>query len=208
MAADSPERYAMDEQRQLENLALVAKMRSDDPAAWAAVTDRYTNLLWFIARGMRLSQEDAADAIQTTWLRLVERIDTVRQPESIGSWLATTMRRECLAALRRRTKVVVSEVWDDVPDEADPLDDALLKREQDSALWRAFRSLKPRCQTLLRVLMADPSPSYTEVAAALDMRVGSVGPTRQRCLAALREVMAAGSYPFDPSVTEPGGEVR
>ncbi|TCO26619.1 RNA polymerase sigma factor (sigma-70 family) [Kribbella steppae] len=198
----------MDKQRQLENLALVAKMRSDDPAAWAAVTDRYTNLLWYIARGMRLNQEDAADAIQTTWLRLVERIDTVRQPESIGSWLATTMRRECLAALRRRSKVVVSETWDDVPDDADPLDDALLRREQDSALWRAFRSLKPRCQTLLRVLMADPPPSYTEVAAALDMRVGSVGPTRQRCLASLRETMAAGPYPFDPSATGPGGEVR
>ncbi len=198
----------MDKQRQAENLALVAKMRSDDPAAWAAVTDRYTNLLWFIARGMRLNQEDAADAIQTTWLRLVERIDTVRQPESIGSWLATTMRRECLAALRRRSRLVVSETWDHVPDDADPLDDALLRREQDSALWRSFRSLKPRCQTLLRVLMADPPPSYTEVAAALDMRVGSVGPTRLRCLAALREIMAADPYPFDPSVMEPGGAVR
>ncbi len=198
----------MDEQRQVENLALVAKMRSDDPAAWAAVTDRYTNLLWYIARGMRLNEEDAADAIQTTWLRLVERIDTVRQPESIGSWLATTMRRECLAALRRRSRVAVMEAWEDVPDKADPLDNALLRTEQDSALWRSFRSLKPRCQTLLRVLMAEPPPSYTEVAAALDMPVGSVGPTRKRCLAALRGIMAAGPYPFDPSATEPGGAVR
>jgi RNA polymerase sigma factor (sigma-70 family) len=198
----------MDKQRQVENLALVAKMRSDDPAAWAAVTDRYTNLLWYIARSMRLNEEDAADAIQTTWLRLVERIDTVRQPESIGSWLATTMRRECLAALRRRSRVVVMEAWADVPDEADPLDDALLRTEQDSALWRSFRSLKPRCQSLLRVLMAEPPPGYAEVAAALDMPVGSVGPTRQRCLAALREIMAADPYPFDPGTTEPGGAVR
>lgn len=208
MAADRPGAATMDQKRQLDNLALVAGVRSDDPAAWAALTDRYTNLLWFIARGMRLNQEDAADAIQTTWLRLVERIDTVRQPESIGSWLATTMRRECLAALRRRSKVVVSETWEDFADDADPLDDSLLQREQDSALWRAFRSLKPRCQTLLRVLLADPPPSYTEVAAALDMPLGSVGPTRQRCLTSLREIMAAGSYPFDPSMTEAGGDLR
>ncbi|WP_405071510.1 sigma-70 family RNA polymerase sigma factor [Kribbella sp. NBC_01510] len=195
----------MDQQQHLDNLELVEKVRSADPAAWGTLTDRYTNLLWFIARGMRLNQQDAADAIQTTWLRLVERIDTVRQPESIGSWLATTMRRECLAALRRRSKLVVSETWDDLPDDADPLDDALLQREQDSALWRAFRSLKPRCQTLLRVLMADPPPSYVEVASALDMPVGSIGPTRQRCLAALRAIMSSGPYPFESTVTEPGG---
>jgi RNA polymerase sigma factor (sigma-70 family) len=198
----------MDEQRHLENLALVERVRADDPAAWAELTDRYTNLLWYIARGMRLNQEDAADAIQTTWLRLVERIGTVRQPESIGSWLCTTMRRECLAALRRRSRFVASETWGDLPDDADPLDDALLQREQDSALWRAFRSLKPSCQTLLRVLMADPAPSYTEVASALDMRVGSIGPTRQRCLGALRDIMAAGSYPFDARTAEANGERR
>src|SRR4051794_18221509 len=81
---------AMDEQRHADNQALVALVRSADPVAWRTLTDRYTNLLWHIARGMRLSQDDAADAVQTTWLRLVERVETVRQPESIGSWLATT----------------------------------------------------------------------------------------------------------------------
>jgi RNA polymerase sigma factor (sigma-70 family) len=198
----------MDQQRHLDNLELVEGVRAADPAAWAALTDRYTNLLWFIARGMRLNQEDAADAIQTTWLHLVERIDTIRQPESIGSWLATTMRHECLAALRRRARLVVTETWDDLPDDSDPLDSGMVQSEQGSALWRAFRSLKPRCQTLLRVLMADPSPSYTEVAAALDMRVGSIGPTRQRCLAALRDILSEGSYPFDGSTAEAGGDVR
>jgi RNA polymerase sigma factor (sigma-70 family) len=193
------------DQQQLDNLALVEKVRSADPAAWGMLTDRYTNLLWYIARGMRLNREDAADAIQTTWLHLVERIDTVRQPESIGSWLATTMRRECLAALRRRSRLVVTETWEDLPDDADPLDDALLRTEEDSALWRAFRGLKPRCQTLLRVLMADPPPSYAEAASALDIPIGSIGPTRQRCLTALRGIMAAGPYPFESTATGPGG---
>lgn len=198
---------AMDQQRHADNQALVALVRSADPVAWRTLTDRYTNLLWHIARGMRLSQDDAADAVQTTWLRLVERVETVRQPESIGSWLATTMRHECLAALRRRSKVVVLDSWDDRPDRADPFDDALLRREQDAALWRAFRSMKPRCQLLLRVLMTDPPPSYTDVASAMDMPVGSIGPTRKRCLAALREIMAADPYPFESTAAEPGGEL-
>ncbi|NEA30700.1 sigma-70 family RNA polymerase sigma factor [Streptomyces sp. SID13031] len=198
----------MEQRPELDLPELVERVRAADPVAWATLTDRYTKLLWFIARGMRLNSEDAADAIQTTWLRLVERIDTVRQPESIGSWLATTLRHECLAALRRRSKVVVSDIWADLPDDADPLDDGLLRTEQDAALWRAFGLLKTRCQTLLRVLMADPPPSYTEVAAALDMRVGSIGPTRQRCLAALRDIMSAGSYQFDAKAIDGGGDQR
>jgi DNA-directed RNA polymerase specialized sigma24 family protein len=77
--------------------------------------------------------------------------------------------------------------WEGVADPADPLDSALLRDERDAELWRAVGTLKPSCQRLLRVMMADPPPSYAEVAAALDMRVGSVGPTRRRCLACLRE---------------------
>jgi RNA polymerase sigma factor (sigma-70 family) len=174
---------------------LVERVRDGDNEAWVALTDRYTNLLWSIARGLRLSDADAADAIQTTWLRLVERLDSVREPERLGSWLATTMRRECLAGLKRnaRMQVTASEDWDEIPATADPLDAALLREERDAALWRAFAALRPRCRTLLRVLMADPAPSYVEVASALNMPVGSIGPTRRRCLELLRQIMLTGA---------------
>jgi RNA polymerase sigma factor (sigma-70 family) len=182
----------MSEWRDVDTVALVARVRDGDRAAWVALTDRYTPLLWSVARSMRLPTEDAADAVQTTWLRLVERLDTVREPERLGSWLATAVRRECLALLRRRTRVVVQDDWDDQPDTAEPLDDALLRSERDSALWHAFSTLHPRCQRLLRVLMADPPPSYTDVAAALAMPIGSIGPTRRRCLGALRGTLVGG----------------
>lgn len=187
----------MDPLSEADARELIERVRAGDEAAWAALTDRYVNLLWSVARGMRLSEADAADAVQTTWLHLVEALDTLREPGRVGAWLATTIRRECLAILRRRTRTVAAEGWELIPDDAGPLDEALLRRERDAALWRAFRALAPRCQTLLRVLMADPAPSYAEVSVALDMPIGGIGPTRRRCLDALRKIMFNGAHPFE-----------
>ncbi|MCA2213193.1 RNA polymerase sigma factor [Jidongwangia harbinensis] len=175
---------------------LVDRIRRGDAGAWQLLTDRYLNLLWSIARGLRLNDADAADAVQTTWLRLVENLDDIREPKRIGSWLATTVRRECLDIRRRTARVRPGEPetpggWDGLAaTTVDPLDVALLRDERDAALWRAFHALRPSCQRLLRVLLTDPAPSYAEVSAALDTPVGSIGPTRQRCLKCLRELLA------------------
>ena len=173
---------------------LFARIRDGDAAAWNALTDRYTGLMWSIARSLRMKDADAADAVQTTWLRLVENLDSIRDPERLGSWLATSVRRECYDILRRSARVQLSgpdgpESWDGVADPADPLDFALLRDERDAELWRAVGRLRPSCQRLLRVLMADPPPSYSDVSAALDIPVGSIGPTRQRCLKCLRDLI-------------------
>lgn len=84
---------------------LVARSRHGDASAWRSLTDRYTNLLWSVARSMRMSDADAADAVQTTWLRLVESLADIREPERLGSWLATTVRRECLDIRRRSARL-------------------------------------------------------------------------------------------------------
>jgi RNA polymerase sigma factor (sigma-70 family) len=185
----------MDSSDQVDVTGLITRIRDGDRLAWTRLTDRYTNLLWSVARGMGLNTADSADAVQTTWLRLVERIDSVRQPEYLGSWLATTMRRECLAALRRgaRERVSTLDGWEAVADGGAELDEALLRQERDAALWLAFGKLRLACKRLLRVLMADPAPSYAEVSKALDMPIGSIGPSRRRCLSQLRDIMLAGS---------------
>jgi RNA polymerase sigma factor (sigma-70 family) len=162
-----------------------------DRAAWSLLVDRYTPLLWAVSRGFRLGDADAGDAVQTTWLRLVEHIDRIDHPEQLGAWLATTARRECLRALRRRAREVPSETDDlEREDRTTPaLDAKLLLEERDSRLWSAFELLSERCQRLLRVLMAVPPPSYDAVSAALSIPVGSIGPTRGRCLRQLRTLM-------------------
>ncbi|MBM2623500.1 sigma-70 family RNA polymerase sigma factor [Actinoplanes sp. LDG1-06] len=172
---------------------LLSRIRQGDSAAWTALTGQYTNLLWAVARSQRMNESDAADAVQTAWLRLIENIDDIREPDRLGSWLATIVRRECHDIRRRAARLRPGGTEElDAPGEADdPLDSALLRDERDAALWRAFAGLRPPCRRLLRVLMADPPPSYTEVAAALDIAVGSIGPTRQRCLKCLRDLLRA-----------------
>jgi RNA polymerase sigma factor (sigma-70 family) len=199
---------SLNELNELDTRELMARVHAGSASAWISLTDRYTGLLWSVARAMRLCDADAADAVQTTWLRLVENLDGLRDAARVGGWLATTMRRECLAVLRRAARtgsIGSAHGWDDLVDEDDLPEDLLLRAERDAVLWRAFGRLKPLCQCLLRVLMADPPPSYAETAAALDMAVGSVGPNRQRCLNQLRGLMLS---EWDPAGASSADQTR
>ena len=171
---------------------LVRGARAGDSGCWDELVERFTPLLWSVARGFRLDAAAAADVVQTTWLRLVENLGSVREPERVGSWLATTARRECLAVLRHAGRTVPTDgiELDRVDAAAEPLDAGLLRDERAAELWAALAAVPDRCQRLLRVLAADPPPSYAQVAAALDMPVGSIGPTRGRCLDRLRTALA------------------
>jgi RNA polymerase sigma factor (sigma-70 family) len=166
---------------------LVSASAAGDQAAWEAIVDRFSGLVWATARAHRLSRDDAADVAQTTWLRLVENLDRIRDPERLGAWLATTARHESLRVIRRGGRERASDEPDlfESPDD-DGLDGLLLGRERNATLWRAFASLSERCKTLLRLLISEHEPSYEEISGALGMPIGSIGPTRLRCLERLR----------------------
>lgn len=174
-----------------DNEQLMAAAARGDQTAWEALVQRHNGLLWSVARGFRLDHADAGDAIQTTWLRLVENLDRIKDPERLGGWLASTLRHECIRMLRRSGRerpAGTAEVLADVPDDADPLDTGLLTDERDAALWRALSRIPQRCQQLLRVLMASPPLPYVEIAELLEMPIGSIGPARARCLSQLRRI--------------------
>jgi RNA polymerase sigma factor (sigma-70 family) len=172
--------------------ALLGRARSGDGAAWDALVARYTNLVWSVARAHRLDTADAADVVQTTWLRLIENMNRIHDPERLPGWLTTTAARECLRTIRRAKRTQLGGGDDaalDVEDvDAAPLDAGLLLEERDASLWRVFGQLPERCRRLLRVLMADDRASYAEIAEALGIPIGSIGPTRGRCLDRLREL--------------------
>jgi RNA polymerase sigma factor (sigma-70 family) len=183
---------------------LVRRAATGDQRAWDELVRRYTDLLWSIARGFRLGTADAADAIQTSWLRLLENLDRISDPDRVAAWLATTTRRECLKTLQRGNRerpIPAGHVTLDGVD-AGPVDGRLLVAERDAQLWAAFTGMSDRCQCLLRVLMASPPPSYEAVSAALEMPIGSIGPTRARCLSRLRELLVERGDLLD---TEPAG---
>jgi RNA polymerase sigma factor (sigma-70 family) len=164
-----------------------------DEGAWKALVGRFSGLIWSVTRAYRLGSADAADVFQTCWLRLAEHIGRLDHPEYVGAWLATTARRESLRMARAGARVVPTddETVFDFGSAGEPTpEQAVLKSERAEELWRAFRELPARCQVLLRLLMASPPPSYLEVSAAIDRPVGSIGPSRARCLRLLRGLLA------------------
>ncbi len=158
-----------------------------DEAAWGAIVDRFAGLVWATARAHRLGPVDAADVAQTTWLRLVENLDRIKDPERLGAWLATTARRECLRHIRLQGREFATgdDALFEAPSEV-RAEQALIMRERNIALRRAFARISERCQALLRLVAAPEPPSYDEIASALGMPIGSIGPTRARCLDQLR----------------------
>jgi RNA polymerase sigma factor (sigma-70 family) len=184
---------------------LLRQAAEGDQSAWDAIVDRFGSLVWATVRSHRLGSAEAGDIVQTVWLRLVEHIHDIRDPDRLGGWLATTARRESLRFLRTAGRTIpTGEAADLEPadPEVPPVEAALLTGERDTVLWRAFRTLSERCQALLRLLVADPAPSYQEVGDALDMPVGSIGPTRARCLERLRAALEGEGMPaglIDPA---------
>jgi RNA polymerase sigma factor (sigma-70 family) len=171
---------------------LVVRAREGDQAAWDRLVEGYAGLVWAITRNHRLNQGDAADVSQTTWLRLVENIDRLDDPRRVGAWLATTARRECLRVLRlsgRQVLVDDDRTFDRMNEEQPAVDAGLLRIEQSEVVHEAFVLLPLRCQQLLNLLMVETPPSYEELSAALGMPIGSIGPTRGRCLEKLRQLL-------------------
>ena len=178
----------------LDVAGLVRGAAEGDRRAWERLVDKFARLIWSIAAEFKLSESDAADVAQTTWLRLLEHIDRIEHPDRVGSWLAATARNECLRSLAARKRVVLArddEVLTGVVACSPEVDERILADERDQVVRDALTHLPSKWQRLLELLMADPPASYADISTELDLPVGSIGPTRGRCLARLRVLLQA-----------------
>ena len=172
--------------------ALVEKAKNGHSGAWEELVARFGGMIASTGRRYRLTPSDVAELQQTTWLRLVENVHRIEQPERVGGWLATTARRESLQLLRRAAKyhAGADHMLTNMPDRHLPEPDARPIAEDGEAVVRAaWEHLKPRCQKLLALLMTDDPMGYKDLSDLLDMPVGSIGPTRARCLEHLRRLV-------------------
>lgn len=172
---------------------LVRAAGAGDADAWRALVDRFGGMVWSIARSSGLDRVDAADVVQTVWLRLVDNLGRLREPDRVAGWLASTARHESIRVSRqRRRSVPTGDTL--VFERAGAVDDdpagPVLRQERDAALWRLVGELPARGKDVLELLVGDPDLSYADVASWLGMPIGSIGPTRQRCLQALRDKVA------------------
>jgi RNA polymerase sigma factor (sigma-70 family) len=150
-----------------------------------------TPVLWHVVRAYRLTAELAEDVVQTTWLSLVRSRASIQEPAAVGGWLTTTARREAWKVAKangRGIPVEEDELSRRLPDE-DSAEAEVVRRDGDERLWGAVERLSERCQALLRIVAFEHRPDYTTIAANLGMPVGSIGPTRGRCLQKLRTMI-------------------
>jgi RNA polymerase sigma factor (sigma-70 family) len=184
----------MAEQVSTQDTGLLVRLAAaGDKAAWERLVDQYSRLIWAMTRDFRLTETDAADVVQTTWLRLLEHIGRIEYPERLGSWLATTARHECLRHLAASKRVTLvgdhDATFGNSPEHQPDVEERLLAGERAQAVREAVSTLPARSQQLLQLLMADPPVSYTEISDQLGLPIGSIGPTRGRCLERLRVIL-------------------
>ncbi|MEV4641204.1 sigma-70 family RNA polymerase sigma factor [Actinoplanes sp. NPDC049548] len=171
--------------------ALVRRAADGDPGAWDALVARHSRLLWSVARGFRLGPEQAADVVQTTWLRLVEHISRIRDPERITAWLLRTARNlavDVVQSAGRELPLVSDQHRADAHEEPER---SALRGERERIVRQAIGRLPQRDRRLLSLLADSARPDYARISRILGMPVGSIGPTRARALRRLRTELEA-----------------
>jgi len=185
-----PTTHAMNEVARAPFAPVVSRALDGDATAWPELVERLKRPAWKVVVSFRLEPEEANDAFATTMLRLYEYLGKVREPEKLPSWITTVARNEVHAILRarRRSDAVAMLVE---PDAAPSAEDEI---DQDAdlrpALRVAFEQLPELWQRLLLLVMTDPPTPYAEISTILGIPIGSIGPTRQRCLEHLRRSAA------------------
>jgi RNA polymerase sigma factor (sigma-70 family) len=179
--------------RTASNAELVDGALAGDSEAWNELVRRYDGPLHRVAQSFSLDRAAADDAVQTAWLRLVERLDTLHDPQGVGAWLTTTLRRHIIGVLRRRGRgpSLVGLDCQDLPSADRTPEDLVAARDRDARTRAAMGALPARSRTLLTLLMSSPQRSYGEVSQTLGMPLGSIGPTRARSLRQLRGQLEA-----------------
>jgi RNA polymerase sigma factor (sigma-70 family) len=175
---------------------LVAAASGGDEAAWSALVRRFTPMMLRALRRYRLGEADGADVLQVTWLRLLEQLPRIREPRALVGWLTTTARREAYRLLSQAGRtVLVDDVDGGVPvaalgEPAESPEDAVERWDNVRQVQNAIARLPEGDQRLLGELLVYPPPSYQAVADTLGRPLGSIGPTRARCLQRLRRELA------------------
>jgi RNA polymerase sigma factor (sigma-70 family) len=174
--------------RKLDLSHLAREAAAGDERAWADLVQRLDGVLHTVARRYRLTAADVDDVVQTTWLRALAHLNRLNDPGAIAAWLIVTARREAMRTLQRSTR----EVLTDDPRAVDDLDPAspelvAIERERFEAVHGAVERLPTRQRKLMTSMLRSPATTYAQISTRLDMPVGSIGPTRDRALARLRE---------------------
>lgn len=168
---------------------LLERAREGDQAAWTELVDAMSPVIWSIVRSFRLDHATAKDVAQTVWMKVLENLDRIEDPNRLPGWISTTCRREAMAVKNRLTRMTPTDFEFDLADESAPVEDRVVDIEEQAQVMSALESLNQSDRELLHLLVVEPPMSYAEIAEITGRPVGSLGPTRARALDRLRNAM-------------------
>ena len=179
--------------------ALFVRWREGDSRAMDELVRLMTPPLWHVVRAYGLDHALAQDVVQTTWLTLVRRHETINDPLAVSGWLTMCARREAwrVGKQHRRADATEAESLESHLPVHESAEQTAATDDESRRLWDAVATLNDRCQRLLRIVAFEDRPDYARIAEDLAMPVGSIGPTRQRCLAKLRAVLEGDGWRGD-----------
>jgi RNA polymerase sigma factor (sigma-70 family) len=166
--------------------ALLNSAMAGVESAWQEIVARYSPLVFTVCHRNGVGGFDAEDVVANVWLRLVTNLNKIREPKALPKWLMTTARRECVVLLREKDRQIPKEEIDHT--EPGAVEVPLLNAERDDAVRGALAKLPESDRALLALLFSDPPTPYTTISTHLGIPVGAIGPTRQRCLARMRQI--------------------
>ncbi|KDA04765.1 RNA polymerase subunit sigma-70 [Microbacterium sp. CH12i] len=205
MTDASPEGAVSDDPPRWERAAdLFADWRAGDARAMDGLVRLMTPVLWHVVRAYGLERMHAEDVVQSTWLSLVRSAESIIDARAISGWLTVTARREAwrVSKNHRRAAATADEILEPMLPPQESTEAQVAASDESARLWAAVRTLAERCQRLLRIVAFDERPDYAAIAADLEMPIGSIGPTRKRCLAKLRTALTTSGFhdaPLDQS---------
>ena len=169
---------------------LIAACRGGLEAAWEIIVYKYQNLIFSIPRRAGLDSDAASDVLQEVFKTLFEKLDSLEQPQFLRAWLTTTTRHKTIHFIQREKRGKIQPLFDEeneinyeVPDRAPLPDEVLIRLEKENQIEAALSKIDVRCRSLLTMLYLETDQiPYQQVADALDLPIGSIGPTRARCL--------------------------
>jgi len=167
---------------------LLERAARGNESAWREIVDRFSPLVAAVCRGYGITGPDAEDVAGSVWLRLVSKLDSIREPEALPGWLRSTVRNECRTLLRHTSRQIPTDLIDTTIDP--DVDNELIDAERHAAVRAAVRRMPARDLELLSLLFADPPRPYKEISSTLGIPIGAIGPTRARCLARARTTPA------------------
>jgi RNA polymerase sigma factor (sigma-70 family) len=170
--------------------------------AWERLVVQYAPLVRAIVKRFGIRTGDAEDVVQTVWLRTIEHLQELREPRALPGWIAVVTRRECIRAVERSRRIVLTDTLDEQyiqhSGDRNPEGDVLLA-ELQRVLFLGIADLSERQRKLLLLLMTDPQPAYDRISSQLGMPIGSIGPTRARALKKLRHSPGIKSFSSERS---------